>query len=323
MMRAIAVVLAVLGWAAAAHTACAAGYPERPIRMLVGFAPGGGVDVTARLLATRLSEQLGQSVVVENRPGSGGMIATAAVAHAQADGYTVLMASAADAAQHLLHSDLSYDLLKDFAPVSLVVTVPFALVTRPSLPVANVADLVRLARAHPGELRYASSGIASAAHLSNELFNSMAKVQIMHIPYKGVSEGVTAVAAGQIDMVFASFPSVMALADAGKVKLLAVSTPYRSAVMPALPTVAESGLPGYERYGWYGVLAPKGVPPAIVDRLNAAIVAVVGKPEMREAMVKQGLEPKTTTREAFGRFLADEVAQSAELARASGLAASR
>jgi len=321
-MKAIAVVAAVLGLAAAVPP-CAAGYPDKPIKMLVGFLPGGGTDVTARLLATKLSEKLGQSVIVENRPGAGGMIATAAVARSAPDGYTMLMASAADAAQHLMHKDLSYDLLKDFAPVSLVVTVPFALATKPTLPVNNVAELVELARAHPGELRYASSGMGSAAHLSNELFNTMAKARIVHIPYKGVAEGVTAVASNQIDMVFASFPSVMALAAAKKVKLLAVSTPYRTAVMPELPTVAESGLPGYARYGWYGVVMPKNVPPEVVDRMNAAIVAVVSAPDVKQAFIKQGLEPKTTTREEFAGFLKDEVEQATELARASGLEAAR
>lgn len=321
-MKAIAVVAAVLGLAAAVPSS-AAGYPDKPIKMLVGFLPGGGTDVTARLLATRLSEKLGQSVIVENRPGAGGMIATATVARSAPDGYTMLMASAADAAQHLMHKDLSYDLLKDFAPVSLVVTVPFALVTKPSLPVENVAELIALARAHPGELRYASSGMGSAAHLSNELFNTMAKTRIVHIPYKGVAEGVTAVASNQIDMVFASFPSVMALAAARKVKLLAVSTPYRTAVMPDLPTVGESGLPGYARYGWYGVVMPKNVPSDVIDRMNAAIVAVVGAPDVREAFIKQGLEPKSTTREEFAGFLKEEVEQATELARASGLEAAR
>ncbi|RZS78044.1 tripartite tricarboxylate transporter substrate binding protein [Pigmentiphaga kullae] len=321
-MKAIAVVAAVLGFAAAVP-ACAAGYPDKPIKMLVGFLPGGGTDVTARLLATKLSEKLGQSVIVENRPGAGGMIATAAVARSAPDGYTMLMASAADAAQHLMHKDLSYDLLKDFAPVSLVVTVPFALAAKPTLPVNDVAELVELARAHPGELRYASSGMGSAAHLSNELFNTMAKVRIVHIPYKGVAEGVTAVASNQIDMVFASFPSVMALAAARKVKLLAVSTPYRTAVMPDLPTVAESGLPGYARYGWYGVVMPRNVPSDVVDRMNAAIVSVVGAPDVREAFIKQGLEPKSTTRQEFAGFLKDEVEQATELARASGLEAAR
>ncbi len=322
-MKSIAIAFALLGLTVAADANCAQRYPEKPIRMLVGFAPGGGTDVTARMLATKMSEQLGQSVIVENRPGAGGMIATSAVAHAPADGYTLLMASAADAIQHLVHKNLSYDLLKDFSPVSLVVTVPFALVTNTSLAISNVTDLIKLASAQPGKLSYASSGIASAAHLSNELFNTMAKVQILHVPYKGVSEGITAVASGQIDMVFASFPSVITLAAAKKVKLIAVSTPYRSVVMPELPTVSESGLPGYERYGWYGVLVPKNVPSSIVDRLNAAIVAVVSNPEVRDAFVKQGLEPKTTSREEFGRFLQNEVDQSAALAQASGLSASR
>lgn len=319
-MKAIAVVLALMGFSAA-PPAGAADYPDRPIKMLVGFLPGGGTDVTARLLASKLSEKLGQTVVVENRPGAGGMIATAAVARAAPDGYTMLMAANADAVQHLMHKDMSYDLLKDFAPVSLVVTAPFALTVKPTLPVENVADLIKLARAHPGELRYGSSGMGSAAHLSNELFNTMAKAQISHIPYKGVADGVTAVASGQIDMVFASFPSVMSLAAAKKVKLLAVSTPHRTVVMPELPTVAESGLPGYSRYGWYGVVMPKGVPSDILDRMNAAIVSVVNAPSTRDAFIKQGLEPKSMARSEFAGFLKDEVDQATALARTSGLTA--
>ena len=305
--------------AAAAHAA--APYPEKPVRMLVGFAAGGGTDITARMLAAKLTEQLGQSVIVENRAGSGGMIATSTVARAPGDGYTLLMAAAADAVQHLVRKDLPYNLQRDFAPVSLVVTVPFALVVHPSVPVASVADLVKLARAQPGRLNYASSGIASSAHLSNELFNSMARVKIVHVPYKGVSEGVTALATGQVDMVFSSFPAAMPLAEAKKVKLLAVSTPYRSVVMPSLPTISESGLPGYERYGWYGVLAPKDVPVSILDRLNSSIVAAVAKPDLRDAFIRQGLEPKTNTREAFARFVDAEVKQSANLVRSADMSA--
>jgi tripartite-type tricarboxylate transporter receptor subunit TctC len=314
---------AVFAAAANAHAATPAPYPDKPVKMLVGFAAGGGTDITARMIATKLSEQLGQSVVVENRPGSGGMIATASVARAPADGYTLLMAAAADAVQHLIRKDLGYNLLRDFSPISLVVTVPFALVIHPSVPATSVADLIRIARSRPGKLNYASSGIASSAHLSNELFNAMAKVDIVHVPYKGVSEGVTAVATGQVDMVFASFPAAMPLADAKKIRLLAVSTPYRSIVMPDLRTIAESGLPGYERYGWYGVLAPKDVPKPVADRLNASIVSAVNNPEFRDAFIRQGLEPKTNTREAFATFLQSEVDQSAKLVRSADLRAGR
>lgn len=307
--------------AAASIGHAASAYPDKPMRMLVGFAAGGGTDITARMVASKMSGDLGQTVVVENRTGSGGMLATAAVARAPADGYTLLMAAAADTVQHLVRKDLSYNLLRDFAPVSLVVTVPFALAVHPAVPAANVAELIRLARARPAKLNYASSGVASSAHLSNELFNSMARVKIVHVPYRGVAEGVTGVATGQVDMVFGSFPAVIPLADAKKIRLLAVSTPYRSVVMPSLPTVAESGLPGYARYGWYGVLVPRDVPANVVDRLNATIVAAVGSPDMRDSFIKQGLEPKTTTREAFARFLQTEVDQSAGLVRSADLSA--
>jgi tripartite-type tricarboxylate transporter receptor subunit TctC len=298
-----------------------ASYPEKPVRMLVGFAAGGGTDITARMVAQRLTEQLAQPVLVENRPGSGGMIATAAVARAPGDGYTLLMAAAADAVQHLVRKDLTYDLLKDFAPVSLVVTVPFALVVHPSVPARNVAELIDLARKRPGKLNYGSSGIASSAHLSNELFNAMAGVKIVHVPYRGVSEGVTGLATGEVDMIFASFPAAMPLADAKRIRILAVSTPYRTVVMPDLPTVSESGLRGYERYGWYGVLAPSGVPKEITARLNKAIISAVNSAEMRQAFVRQGLEPRTNTPEEFARFLHSEVTQSAKLVRSADLTA--
>jgi tripartite-type tricarboxylate transporter receptor subunit TctC len=307
--------------AAAGFGHAASAYPDKPVRMLVGFAAGGGTDITARMIASKMSSDLGQGIVVENRAGSGGMLATSAVSRAPADGYTLLMAAAADAVQHLVRKNLPYDLLKDFAPVSLVVTVPFALAVHPAVPASSVAELIRLARAQPGKLNYASSGIGSSAHLSNELFNAMARVKIVHVPYKGVAEGVTAVATGQVDMVFGSFPAVIPLADAKKIRLIAVSTAHRSVVMPSLPTVAESGLRGYERYGWYGVLVPKDVPANIVDRLNATIVAAVAKPDLRESFIKQGLEPRTTTREAFARFLQSEVEQSARLVRSADLTA--
>ncbi len=293
-------------------------YPVKPVRIVVGFSAGGGTDITARMLAQKLSEYLGGRVVVENRPGSGGMIATEAVAKSPADGYTLLMVAAADVVQPALRAKLSYDLERDFAPISNVVVVPFALVSHPSVPARNVRELLALARAKPGRLNYASSGIGSSAHLSNELFNSMAKVSITHVPYKGVAEGVTALASGQIDMIFGSFPATLPLYEAGKIRMLAVSTLKRTSVMPALPTVNESGVPGYERYGWYGVIAPAGVSKEIITRLNAGIVKVVGMPDMRDMFVRQGLDPQTNTPEQFAAFIHSELVQTAKLVKASG-----
>ena len=293
-------------------------YPVKPVRILVGFSAGGGTDVTARVLAQKLGEYLGQSVVVENRPGSGGMIATEAVSKAAPDGYTLLLFAAADVVQPAMRAKLNYDLERDFAPVSNVVVVPFALVTHPSVPVRTVKDLIALARARPGQLNYASSGIGSSAHLSNELFNAMAKVKITHVPYKGVSEGVTALAGGQIEMIFGSFPATLPLNEAGKIRMLAVSTLKRTAVMPSLPTVDEAGVPGYERYGWYGVTAPAGVGKDVIARLNAGIVKVVATPEMRDTFTKQGLDPQTNTPEQYAAFIRSELVQTAKLIKESG-----
>jgi tripartite-type tricarboxylate transporter receptor subunit TctC len=293
-------------------------YPVKPVRILVGFSAGGGTDVTARVLAQKLGEHLGQSVLVDNRPGSGGMIATEAVSKAAPDGYTLLMIAAADVVQPAVRAKLNYDLERDFAPISNVVVVPFALVTHPSVPVRTVKDLIALARARPGHLNYASSGIGSSAHLSNELFNSMAKVKITHVPYKGVSEGVTALAGGQIEMIFGSFPATLPLNEAGKIRMLAVSTLKRTAVMPSLPTVDEAGVPGYERYGWYGVVAPAGVGKDVIARLNTGIVKVVGTPEMRDTFTKQGLDPQTNTPEQYAAFIRSELVQTAKLIKASG-----
>ena len=246
------------------------------------------------------------------------MIATEAVAKSPADGYTLLMVAAADVVQPALRAKLAYDLERDFAPISNVVVVPFALVSHPSVPARNVRELLALARAKPGGLNYASSGIGSSAHLSNELFNSMAKVKITHVPYKGVAEGVTALASGQIEMIFGSFPATLPLYEARKIRMLAVSTLKRTSVMPSLPTVDESGVPGYERYGWYGVIAPAGVSKDIITRLNAGIVKVVGMPDMRDLFVRQGLDPQTNTPEQFAAFIRSELVQTAKLIKASG-----
>jgi tripartite-type tricarboxylate transporter receptor subunit TctC len=303
----------------AASAATAQPYPARPVRFLVGFAAGGAADVTARMLAPRLSEALGQSIVIENRGGSGGLLATEAVAKSAPDGYTLLLMAAADAVQPAIRRKLPYDLERDFAPVTRVVNGPWFVVIHPSVPARTVAELVALARANPGKLSYASSGIGSSAHLANELFNSMAKVNIVHVPYKGISDGVVGVAAGQVEMIFASIPSSLPLLESKRVRALGVTTAQRTPLAPAMPTLNESGVPGYDRSGWYGVLAPAAVPREIVMRLNAAIVKVANAPEMKEAYNKQGLDPSTTTPEEFASFIRNEVVQNVKVVKAAGI----
>lgn len=294
-------------------------YPVKPIRIIVGFAAGGASDVTARVLAPKLTAVLGQPVIIENRLGSGGAIATEFVAKSPADGYTVLLMPAADAAQPALRRRLPYDLDRDFLPVTRIVLGPWVVVVNPSVPVRTAQELIALARAHPGKLNYASSGIGSSAHITTELFSSMARVRLVHIPYKGVSDGVTATATGQADMIFASYPAAQPLLHINKVRPLAVSIGKRWVIMPTIPTLDESGLKGFDRSGWYGIIVPAGTPREIVTRLNTVIGSIVNTPEMSDALRKQGLEPATSTPEEFGAFIRNEVAQNIRIAKTAGI----
>jgi tripartite-type tricarboxylate transporter receptor subunit TctC len=271
------------------------------------------------MIAPRLSEALGVPVIVENRGGSGGMIATEVVSKAPADGSTLLLMPAADAVQPAVRSKLPYDLERDFAPVGRIVTGPWFLVVHPLVPARSIRELVALARSHPGKLNYATSGVGSSAHLSTLVFSSLAKVSVVHVPYKGVSEGVTATAAGETDMIFASIPASQPLLAAKKIRALGVSTRERTVLAPEMPTLHESGVAGYDRSGWYGILAPAGVPRDYVSRLNAIIIKVANAPQMKEAFNRQGLEPATTTPEEFGRFIRAEVAQNVNVVRTSGV----
>ena len=300
------------------HT-LAQSYPSRPIKILVGFAAGGASDVAARMLAPKLAATLGQPVVIENRLGSGGAIATEAVAKSLADGYTLLLMPAADAAQPAVRRKLPYDLERDFVPISRLALGPWVLVVNPSVPARTAQELFALARARPGKLNYASSGIGSSAHITTELIKSIVRADIVHIPYKGVSDGVTATAVGQADMILASYPAAHPLLQAGKVRPLAVSIARRWVMMPSLPTLDEAGLRGFDRSGWYGILAPAGMPREIVARLNAVIVAIVNTPEMSDALRKQGLEPGTSTPEEFAAFIRNEVAQNIIIAKTAGI----
>ena len=293
-------------------------YPTKPIRLLVGFTAGSAPDGIARILVPVLSESLGQPVVVENRGGAGGSIATAAVAKSPADGYTLLMMAAADTLQPALRPNLPYDVARDLAPVSMVVTGTAVLSVHPSLPVRDVRGLIALARAHPGKLNYGSSGVGSSSHLMGELFNSMAGVKIAHVPYKGSADSAIATAAGHIEI---SFPSVVAigpLVEARKLRPIAVTSAKRSSLMPSLPTISEAGLPGYDRSTWFGVVTPTGVPKDTIARLNAVIGKVVNSPEIKSLLIKQGLEPRTSTPEEFAAFIRTQLAQNAKLIRLSG-----
>lgn len=308
-----------LAAAFASGVVAAQNYPVRPIRVLVGFAAGGAADVTARMIGQKLSEAVGQPVIVENRSGSGGVIATEAVSKSPPDGYTLLLMPAADAVQPALRRKLPYDLERDFAPVTRVVFGPWVVAVHPSVPARSARELVALARSQPGKLNYASSGIGSSAHLANELFNSMARVFVTHVPYKGISEGVTATASGETDMIFASITAALPLLESRRVRALAVTTGERTRLMPAMPTLHESGVPGYDRSGWYGVLAPAAVPRDIVTRLNAVIVKIVNTPDMKDAFVKQGLDPAPSTPEEFAAFIKREVAQNIQIVKSAGI----
>ncbi|MBI2289544.1 MAG: tripartite tricarboxylate transporter substrate binding protein [Betaproteobacteria bacterium] len=288
-------------------------YPIKPIRMLIGFSPGAAPDVIARIMAPLFSEDLGQPLVVENRGGVGGSIATGLVAKSPADGYTLLMMAAADTLQPALRPDLPYDLERDIAPVSLVVTGCAVLTVHPSVPARSVKELVALARARPGELNFGSSGVGSSSHLMGELFNMMAEVKMSHVPYKGSADAAAATAAGQIEISFPSIASVGPFLDARKLRALAVTSARRNPLLPSLPTVSESGLPGYDRSTWFGVAAPAGVPKEIIARLHAEIGKIVGTPKIKALFNKQGLEPSPNTPEEFAAFIREQLATNAKV----------
>jgi len=312
----IAVLAAGSGFPAA--DSLAQDYPVKPIRMLVGFSAGGSTDVGARMVAQKMTEYLQQSVIVENRTGAGGAIANARAATSPPDGYTLLMLSASATILPALRK-LSYDVERDLAPVSLVAAGPLVLVVHPSVPARNVKELVALARSTPSTLTYGTNGAGSTAHLSGELFQSLGKVKLLHVPYKGVSEAVTATAGGNVDINFPTIPPAQALLAAGKIRALAVTSAKRASLMPSTPTISESGLPGYEYGTWFGVVAPARVPKDIIAQLHTLVVEIVNSPEVRALFIKQGLEPKTNTPEEFAAHIRREVAKNAKLIQAAGV----
>jgi tripartite-type tricarboxylate transporter receptor subunit TctC len=292
--------------------------PNKPIRLYLGFSVGSAPDAVARLLAPMLSENLGQPLVVDNRVGAGGSIATETVAKSAADGHTLLLLAAADTLQPALRAKLPYDLERDFAPVSMVAIGTAVLAIHPLVPARSVKELMALARSNPGKLSYGSSGAGSSSHLMGELFNSMAKVNIAHVPYKGSADSAIATAAGQIEMSFPSVVALLPLQEAGKLRALAVTSAKRASLLPSIPTLDESGLTGYDRTTWWGVVAPTGVSRDSITRLNAVIGKVVNMPGTKASIIRQGLEPQTNSPEQFAAFIHGEIAQNARLIRLSG-----
>jgi tripartite-type tricarboxylate transporter receptor subunit TctC len=299
--------------------AIAQSYPVKPIRLVVGFAPGGSTDMSARVLAQQLAGNLGQPVLVENRPGAGTAIANQQVAKAAPDGYTILSMTASGAGLPAVRKDLGYDLDRDFAAISRVATTTYVLMVHPSLPVRNVQDLIALARKRPGQLTHASEGVGASAHLAAELFKSMTKTDMLHVPFKGGAESSAATASGQVAMAFPTLTAALPLYTAGRIKILAVTAAHRSALKPDIPTLAEAGLPGYDRSSWNGIVAPAAVSKDIVARLHAAILKSVASPEMKEGLRKLGLEPIVSTPEEFAAFMRNEVTQNMKLIQAIGL----
>ena len=296
------------------------GYPAKPLRLIIGFAAGGGTDILARALAQPLSELLGQQVAIDNRPGAGGIIATELGAKAPPDGYTLLVgSSAAFAINPNLMAKLPYDPVRDFAPVGMFATLSYALDVHPSLPVKSLRELLALARAKPGEINYGSAGQGSSTHLAIEQFLAAARIRMTHVPYKGNSPAMTALMSGEVAMVFDPVLLTVPLARAGRVRVLAVSTARRSALLPEVPTIAEAGVAGFEAGNWFGVFAPAGTPRAIVERLNGAINSAMRRPEMRERFASQGADTLSGTPEDLASLVARELAKFARIIKQAAI----
>jgi tripartite-type tricarboxylate transporter receptor subunit TctC len=315
-----------------AAAACAAGllqalpasaqtWPTRPVRIVVPFAVGGPADVFARFLAQRLPDQLGQTFVVENKPGAGAVIGTDQVAKAPPDGYTLLLMSNTHTVNETLVANKPYHLTRDFVGVAPINYSDLVLVAHPSVPVANVRDLLKLAKQRPGKLNYASSGTGTPYHMAGELFKSMAGVYLVHIPYKGSSGARTDLLGGQVDFMFDAVTTMTEQVRAGKAKAIATTGKQRSAVLPDVPTVNESGVPGYEATIWLGLMAPKGTPPAVVNRLNEAVSKIVGQPDVQQAWAKQGAVPLVMNAQAFDKYIQDDIQKWAKVIQSAHIKA--
>ncbi len=316
----LTLLLAVGGILAPAGAIAADTYPVRPIRMIVAFSPGGGTDIIGRIAAQGLFAKLGQQVVGDNRPGAGGNIGTAIVARSAPDGYTLVTAgTGSHAINPSLYANIPYDAVKDFTPVCLVASSAYLMVVHPAVPAKNVAEFIDLARARPGQLNMASSGNGGMPHLAGELFKLLAKVQMTHIPYKGTGAVFADLIAGQVQVLFGDIVATSPHAKSGRLRALGITSAKRSASLPEFPTIAESGVPGYDAVGWFGVFAPAGTPRPIVMQLNAAIIEHINQPEVRTRMSELGADVVGSTPEAFAAVQRADLERWARVVKAAAI----
>ena len=305
--------LSLAGWVNAQS------YPARPVRLISGFPAGGANDYHARVLAQKLSESFGQSVIVENRGGAGGTIAADGIAKAAPDGYNLLMGFGSLAVAPSVYAKLPFDVMKDFTAISLACRIQNVLVVPSALPAKNVQELIALAKAHPGKMNYASSGTGATPHLSAEMFKSIARVDIAHIPYKGDTPAFVDLLAGQVDMMITVVQSTRVHIASGKLRPLAVTGNHRTASLPQVPTMEEAGLRGYELTSWFGVMGPPNMPRGLVEQLNGAIVRAIAQKDLQEKFVAGGSEPESSTPEAFAQLIRDDVAKFAKIVKSAGI----
>ena len=304
-----------------APAARAQAYPAKPVRMIAASSPGSAVDIVARIVAQKLGDQVGQQVIVDNRAGAGGNLGAEIAAKAAPDGYTLFMGTPAHAINTGLYRKLNYDLVRDFAPVSQVTTGQYAIVVHPSLPVKSIKELIALARAKPGQLNYASAGSGNATHLAGELFNSLARVKLVHVAYKGSGPALIDLVGGQVQLMFANLTAALPQVKTGRIRALAVTGEKRAAVAPELPTVTEAGVPGYVVVSWFGVLVPAATPREIVMRMNAALAQAMRAPDIRERLAGDGAEPAVGTPEQFAAFIRADIAQWTKVIKDAGIVA--
>jgi len=319
-MKTLSKTLATLAALACTGIAFGQSYPAKPIKVIVSYPAGGANDIVARTVGQKLKDLIGASIVVENRGGAGGTIGADIAAKAPADGYTLLMAAGAHALAPSLYAKLPYDIVKDFAPISLAAKSTYLLVIRPGVPANSVAELIALARSKPGRLNYASSGIGAPPHLAGEMFNTLAKVQITHVAYKGDSPVITDMLGGHVDLTFIAVSAVSPHIKSGKLKALAVTSAQRTSVLPELPTIAEAGgLKDYDISTWWGLLAPAGTPQEVVSLLSGAMAKIAAMPDIKESFGALGIEPAANTPGQFAAFIQAEMQKFAKLAKLAGV----
>lgn len=311
----------LMAFAFCCANAAAQSYPSKPVRFIAAYPAGGPSDIVTRAVGKRMSEMMGQPVVVENRSGAGGHIAVEGLVKSPPDGHTILLAGSFITIGPSLNAKLSYDPVRDLAPIGLIARSQYLLVVHPGVPARSVKDLIGLARTRPGQLNYGSSGVGAPPHLATELFKTMAKIHAVHVPYKGATPAITDLIGGHIDFYVGGISGLLPHAKSGKLRALAVTGARRSGELPAIPTIAEAALPGYEIVTWFGVVAPAETPKEIVSRLNGLLVKMIGEREMQAYLVAQGLEPATSTPDQFAQLIKTEIPKFARIVKAAGLKA--